>query len=131
MRFLTIRPDIGSFIIKAKPPENRVNILLSRRNALSINGSPVKNEIEMHGRTLRMSLVLSAIGRWTIARLCTGRRAYSARDGGQHAPRPLVATQYGLPRAPRCPGEPGGSSRPDGRLACNRRSLYPAAHPQR
>ena len=93
--------------------------------------SPVKNEIEMHGRTLRMSLVLSAIGRWTIAPLCTGRRAYSARDGGQHAPRPLVATQYGLPRAPRCPGEPGGWSRPDGRLACNRKSLYPAAHPQR
>jgi hypothetical protein len=38
MRFLTIRPDIGWAIIKAKPPENRVNILLSGRNALSING---------------------------------------------------------------------------------------------
>jgi hypothetical protein len=93
--------------------------------------SPVKNEIEMHGRTLRMSLVLFAFGRWTIAHLCTGRRAYSARNGGQHAPRPLVGTQYGLPRAPRCEGEPGGWSRPDRRLACSRKSLYPAAHPQR
>ncbi len=34
------RPDIELPNIKAKLPENHINILLSGRNALSINGSP-------------------------------------------------------------------------------------------
>jgi hypothetical protein len=34
----TFHPDIGHPNIKAKPPENHGNILLSGRNALSING---------------------------------------------------------------------------------------------
>jgi len=78
-----------------------------------------------------MSLGLSATGRWSIAHLCTGRRAYSACDGRQHASRPLVATQYGLRGRLRPPGEPGGWSRPDVGLLCYHSLRRPAAHPQR
>jgi len=92
---------------------------------------PVNRTEEQHRQTLRMSLALSASGRWSIAHLCTGRRAYSARDGGQHAPRPLVAAQYGLSGRLRPPGKPGGWSRPDFGLLCYRSLRRPAAHPQR
>jgi hypothetical protein len=39
MNAWTFRPDIDPANIKAKLPENTSNILLSGRNALSINGS--------------------------------------------------------------------------------------------
>ena len=41
MKRQTFRPGIGPLNIKAKPPENHGNILLSGRNALLMNGSPV------------------------------------------------------------------------------------------
>jgi len=86
------------------------------------------NKENWRQQTLRMSLALSASGRWSIAHLCTGRRAYSARDGGQHAPRPLVAAQYGLSGRLRPPGKPGGWSRPDFGLLCYHSLRRPAAH---
>jgi hypothetical protein len=39
MIFWTLRPDIELPNIKAKLPENHINIFLSGRNALSINAS--------------------------------------------------------------------------------------------
>src|SRR6267142_3602987 len=89
---------------------------------------PVNSTEEQHRQTLRMSLALSATRRWFIAHLCTERRAYSARDGGQHAPRPLVAAQYGLSGRLRPPGKPGGWSRPDFGLLCYHSLRRPAAH---
>jgi hypothetical protein len=92
---------------------------------------PVKTTEEQHRRTLRMSLALSASGRWSTAHLCTGRRAYSACDGRHHAPRPLVAVQYGSRGRLRLSGKPGAWSRPDLGLLCYHNLRRPAAHPQR
>jgi hypothetical protein len=49
----TFRPDIVLPNIKAKPPENYCNILLSGRNALSINGSAAWKHI------MRTSLIVA------------------------------------------------------------------------
>jgi hypothetical protein len=79
---------------------------------------------------LRMSLSLSAYGRCSrVALPCMGRHAHTARDDGQHAPRPLVVVQYGLPRRLCRVGEPGGWSRPWAVLGAGL-ALGPAAHPQ-
>jgi hypothetical protein len=79
----------------------------------------------MQRRTVRMSLASSA-----RRHLCTGRRAYSACASRHHAPRPLVAVQYGsFGRLPS--GEPGGWSRPDFGHLCYRSLRRPAAHPHR
>jgi hypothetical protein len=80
-------------------------------------------------QTLWMSHALSASGRGSIAHLCTGRRAYSACDGRHHAPRPLVAVQYGLNGRLDPPGEPGGCVRPDLGFLCYHGLRRPAAHP--
>jgi len=101
------------------------------RRASERGCSPVKNTGNWHRQTLRMSLGLSATGRWSIAHLCTGRRAYSACDGRHHAPRPLVAVQYGLSGQLYPPGKPGGWSRPDFGPLCYLSLRRPAAHPQR
>src|ERR1035438_1680521 len=45
----TFHPDIGHPNIKAKPPENYGNIILSGRNALSINGSALFVSTFRHG----------------------------------------------------------------------------------
>jgi hypothetical protein len=96
-----------------------------RRLRLSWSFAAEKMRRRMQRRTVRMSLASSA-----RRHLCTGRRAYSACASRHHAPRPLVAAQYGsFGRLPS--GEPGGWSRPDFGHLCYRSLRRPAAHPHR
>src|SRR5262252_2023849 len=44
--------------------------------------------------------LLSASGRCHTAHPYVGRHVHTARDGGQHAPRPLVAAHYGSSLVP-------------------------------